>query len=197
MLDVLDRMYDDGLGSVSSCSRAARVLLSMLGPRKVLEIGTSYGRQLGSYSAASSLICVDPMYDWVPDVREEEGFDPSKVDQEKVETWWANAHSAGVIDRAELVVESSYRVHSDPRYSDLFHDTELLIIDGCHHPAELVFKDFSNFRRFLTDPCYVVWDDYDMPDVRQAVDLARSSLTDRRVSCREFHGCLIMFVSPP
>lgn len=182
-------------GSHSGCSMACRWLLERIGPCKVIEIGTSYGRQLPTFKdLASEVVCVDPMYDWVPNVTSDAKFDPGRVDQKKIDSW--NSYASG---SAKLVIGSSYQVHEEPWASTTFGDTKILIIDGCHQPADDVMKDYLNFRKFLEPEHYVIWDDMDIEDVQQAVKSIREKLSNEGVSFEEkpFHHALIMKVNAP
>jgi hypothetical protein len=195
--NVLSELSDPG-GGASSCSEAVRCLMKILGPLRIVEIGTSYGTQLAAYSAAERLVAVDPMYDWVPDVSEDEGFDPAATDERKVASWRSNLSDAGLGERGELVLGNSYLVHADPEHAAKFAGSQVLVVDGCHHPGELVLRDYTNFRRFLTPSHYVVWDDSSYDDVKWAVARSRSLLESEglRVDQVSFRDSIVMFVTP-
>lgn len=153
----------------SNCSAVAGWLLRRLGPLKVIEIGTSYGNQLPTILPyCSSFVAVDPMYEWVPNVQPVEGWEPHRVNQDKIDKWWKNAEPWK--DKVNLVIDSSYRAHADPKNQQLFTGAQILIVDGCHHPVDSVMMDYENFKRFMTSPHYVIWDDMDLQDVRKAAD---------------------------
>lgn len=198
MRDVLDELNPTDEAQVSSCSRAARELLKLLGPLTIIEIGTSYGRQLPEYSGSVRLTCIDPMYDWVPDVTEEQGFDPGLTDEAKYQEWRRNLDASGCRP-VTLIFGNSYQVHADERWHKELDGTQLLIIDGCHHPAELVLKDYTNYRKFLTLPHYVVWDDIGEGDVKQACHLAENEIRGLGLDMRhrDFNNCRIFYVFKP
>lgn len=153
----------------SNCAQLCDWLLDVLGPRKVIEIGTSYGPQLKFFAPKSTItVCVDPMYNWVPDVKDDADADPNLIDQNKVFTWKENTKDFA--DKVELVIANSYFVHQKPEYEERFKDTDILIVDGCHHPSDLVLKDYTNFRRFLKDEHFVIFDDVHEGDVAKARD---------------------------
>lgn len=153
----------------SSCSAVAGWLLRRLGPLKVVEIGTSYGKQLKTFLPyISSAVCVDPMYEWVPNVQDVEGFEPERVCQAKVDEWRRNAEPWK--DRVELVIANSFRVHRDPEVRSKLAGAQVLIIDGCHHPVDSVKADYENFSQFMTSPHYIIWDDINLDDVRKAAE---------------------------
>jgi hypothetical protein len=182
----------------SSCSRICQKLLELTGPLKVIEIGTSYGFQLRDFVPLSSeTVCVDPMYDWVPDVLEKDGFQPERVDQKKLETWKKNVDSFG--GNAVLIVGNSYSVHSDPAYMHMFYGSSVLIVDGNHSNPELVAKDYLNYRKFMTKEHYVIWDDLNMGDVRQAWQNVSRALKEEGclVEEKEIHETALVWVSMP
>jgi predicted O-methyltransferase YrrM len=182
--------------SWSSCSSAVSELLRICGPLRIIEIGTSYGYQLGRYSGADRLVCIDTMYDWVPDVRDDEGFDPSRVDQRKLDTWRQNLDEAGLSDRTELVIANSYEAFDDQGVTKMLEGSDVLVIDGCHAPMELVLKDYQNYKKFMNNPHYVVWDDVNKGPVREAADSAERELREQGadVELRDYELCRVFFV---
>lgn len=161
----------------SNCSVVTGWLLRRLGHLKVIEIGTSYGNQLPKFLPyCSQLIAVDPMYNWVPNVQPVEGFEPERVDQAKIDSWRKNAEPWK--EKAELIIGSSYLVHKDPEARVKLAGANILIIDGCHHPADSVAMDYENFRQFMAGPHYVIWDDMNLSDVRAAADRFGGDFTE-------------------
>lgn len=151
----------------SNCAQLCDWLLETIGPRKVIEIGTSYGSQLRFFAPKSErTVCVDPMYNWVPDVKDDADADPALIDQEKVNTWKKN--TSEFADKVNLVIANSYFVCNKPEYDQLFYGADILIVDGCHHPSDLVLKDYTNFRKFLKDEHFVIFDDVNENDVAVA-----------------------------
>lgn len=197
-INISNLVPDTSESTPSDCSGAARWLLKTFGPLKVLEIGTSYGRQLPTFvGLASKTVCVDPMYDWVPDVSEADGFVEGKVDEAKLLSWKSFRDQSPGAD-VELVIGNSYLVHDDSRYTELFSNTDILIIDGCHHPREAVLKDFLNFRKHLSREYFIIWDDHAiMKDVSDAaVDVRMILAGEEGIEVREvmYNGCLIQHV---
>lgn len=183
-------------GVHSRCSALTRWILNETGPLKVVEIGTSYGRQLQTFAGqCSKLICIDAMYDWVPDVMEHEGHEKERVDEKKLAEWKKNAASFN----AELIIGNSFHVANDEAYAEKLRDTNLLIVDGCHHPGELVAKDYENFLKYMSDPHYVVWDDLYMGDVLKGIVIAKELLRSRGYEYHELtvDGALAMYVKGP
>jgi cephalosporin hydroxylase len=199
MKDIVDLLKTENVETEgpSGCSTIARWLLKNLGPMKVIEIGGSYGAQLGMYAPfASMTVCIDTMYDWVPDVPERDGFDRSRIDQKKLESWNKHADACGTDVR--LVINSSYMAHNDPENEKLFSETQVLIIDGNHHGAEVV-KDYTNYRKFMTNDHYVIWDDVNIDDVNGAATSAKNMLESEgyAVHERDFKNARLFFVSCP
>lgn len=199
MRDVLDELVQSGEAKVSGCSHVCGELLRILGPLSVIEIGTSYGRQLSSYSGCLSLTCIDPMYGWVPDVSAEEGYDSRRTDQNKLDEWNRNMSAASLEGRCTLITDNSFQAYLDDRNFHLLENRQVLVIDGCHHPDSLVEKDYDNYGDFLTDPHYVIWDDIGMDDVGRASRNVSDRLKARGFLVREteVHGCRIFFVCRP
>ena len=161
--------------SISWCSAVATLILKEVGPKKIIEIGTGYGEHFNLLLPhVSSYVGVDAMYELVPDVYDVDGHDATKVNKKKLESFWKNAETFK--DKVRLVVGNSFYVAHDPRYKKIFSDAELIIIDGCHHPAELVSMDYENFKKYLTTPHFIVWDDFLLsdlaPDIRRAILLS-------------------------
>jgi len=168
VLPLFDLKDVDESNCFSDCSIACAWLLDKVGPRKVIEIGTSYGKQLMTFVPKSSITyCIDPMYNWVPDISDAMVFDPKLVDQEKVGTWRKHAEPAK--DKVELIFANSFHVVSEGVYNEKLKGAEILIIDGCHHPADLVYKDYENFMPLLASTHYVLWDDANLGDVGVAI----------------------------
>lgn len=167
VLSGLDASKVERWRSVSDCSEACRWLLGKIGPRKVIEVGTAYGHQLGAFVPLSSkTVCVDPMYEWVPDVQDYVEFDEKLVHAPKLAEWRRNAAPHG--DRVELIVGSSFAVAGDARHAAALADADVLIVDGCHHPWEMPLRDYRNFKRHMRGEHFVIWDDLQMEDVARA-----------------------------
>jgi len=177
-------------------SRLAAALLTKLGKLKVIEIGTAYGNHLKTYGhLASRIVCIDPMYDWVPDITENDGFDSQKVDQRKIAVWHQNALECG--NHIELITGNSYISHESNVLNESF---EILLIDGCHHPASEVVKDYKLYLKHLTNPHYVVWDDLRESDIKEAVRLQKIFLEEQglKVEEKSFNSgaeALLQFIS--
>lgn len=181
-------------GKKSDCSMACRWLLERLGPLRVIEIGTSYGYQLPSFVPISEeTVCIDPMYDWVPDVRVADGFDPERTDQKKLSTWEENV--SPFREKVRLVLGNSHMVHEQLSVGPM----DVLIVDGCHSPSDQVADDYLNYRKFMRPEHIVIWDDMDIPDVRDAVKIVKDRLDSESIGyeCLDFYYALIMRVRTP
>lgn len=130
-------------------------------PLRVIEIGTSYGNQLPLLEGCVNLlemVSIDPMYDWVPDLKPGDSFDPKKVDQRKLDTWHENKGKLPV----QLIISKS---HDAALENKLPHSQfDVLLIDGCHHPAQAVADDYWDFISYLMPEHVVIFDDIDHGD---------------------------------
>ena len=127
----------------------------------VIEIGTGYGEQLLYFvPLCSHVVCIDPMYDWVPDIVEDQGFDENRVCEKKLASW--NTACKDFIDKITLIVGNSFlnEVINDERHTKY----DLIIIDGCHHPVDAVCKDYWNYQKYMNYPHYVLFDDINQAD---------------------------------
>ena len=130
-------------------------------PASMVEIGTADGRDLGDLCTPmlGSLRSIDPMYDWVPDVPPDEPFDPARVSDAKVALWHKNARELLHPDTYRwLIIGKSSDVARDG-HPELEGEFDILVIDGCHHPASAVEADYWDFRRWLAPHHAVLFDD--------------------------------------
>jgi hypothetical protein len=134
---------------------------------KAIEIGTGYGYQLTAYGALGRVLCVDPMYDWVPDVGHDERYDASKTDERKLADWLQNASTH---KNAILFVGTSQEVRLDPTFREMAAGADVIIIDGCHHPWRAVAEDYWWHEELMADEHYVVFDDVHDADPKLAFD---------------------------
>lgn len=132
----------------------------------VIEIGTAFGDDLGDlfHPNLSKLVSIDPMYDWVPDVKPEESFNPELVDVGKVDKWRVNAkrHLADI--ELHLLIGKSRDVASNDDNFELLYGCDILIIDGCHHPFQAVEDDYWLFKKFMAPLHVVLFDDINHGD---------------------------------
>lgn len=191
MKNVLDQIANvpGQYGIWSACTTGE--ILKLTGPLNVTEIGAGYGTGLKHFAhLAKRSISIDAMYDWVPDVQESDGHAQDKVSKDKIDRWSSEAKKCG--SHVSLIIGNSYLVHDRNELAD----TELLIIDGCHHPVSSVLKDFTLYRKHLTEEFYVVWDDVNESDVAAAIKEQRKILeTDGyQISERQFGSAIAQFV---
>lgn len=148
-------------------------------PMSVLEIGTAYGNQLPFYCEHyKRVVCVDPMYSWVPDLKPGSEFEPARIDPRKVHNWTKNAG-----DACELVIGSSFEVHDDPDWLHVFMPGfDVIIVDGCHHPKEAISGDYLNFLPYMEFPHYVIFDDVQWRDVRLGAEDALSGMEHEKIT---------------
>lgn len=156
-------------------------------PLKVIEIGASYGGQyqlLKGCKNLKSLVSIDPMYDWVPDVRPEEPFDAKRVDQAKLDSWERHVTAADI--NAHLLISKSHDAAADVSedgplaYTGMifFEDADILIVDGCHHPVQPVKDDYYDFEPFMADEHIVIFDDIDHGDPQVAASEVEKELRE-------------------
>lgn len=144
---------------------AAAILSGSDRPLRVIEIGTGWGTDLHELRSPNlaRLVSVDPMYGWVPDVQPEEPFDHAKVDREKVASWDSNS-AALFGTECHLLIAKSWDAAAEPRFFPTLSGTDILIVDGCHHPASAVEADYWSYRPHLADSHTVLFDDLNHGD---------------------------------
>lgn len=167
-------------------------------PLKVIEIGTAYGNHLPQLRGCKNLtemVSIDPMYDWVPDLKPDETFDPSLVNDVKVQSWEENAVGLPI----RLVTMKSHDAAVGIEIISGLYD--VLLIDGCHHPIAAVEADYWDFLPHLTAEHTVIFDDINHGDPGIASERVESDLTERgfSVSREDVEGgrIRILRVSPP
>ena len=143
-------------------------------PLRVIEIGTAYGDHLNQLRGCKNLlelVSIDPMYDWVPDLSLDEEFDEGRVDVAKVDAWIRNAKGLP----ATLIVTKS---HDAAVGNKLPHSNfDVLLIDGCHHPAEAVEADYWDFVPYLADDHVVIFDEVNHSDPVIAAEAVEGKLS--------------------
>lgn len=160
-----------GAEKIPHWSMPARIVRYLAGgleqPPMVIEIGTGYGDQLQYFAPlCQRVFSIDVMYDWVPDIKPSESFDPTRVDAVKMSTW--HSASAAFSSKVVLITGSSYEVCSDPAQIGQFSGSNIIIVDGCHHPSEAVQLDYWNFFDYLAVEHYAVFDDMQENDCSSA-----------------------------
>lgn len=141
-------------------------------PLSVIEIGTAWGEHLHHLEGCNNLkemVSIDPMYNWVPDVPPDEVFDPLKVDQSKVDKWTV---AKGDLPISLIISKSSDAAGTLPHSS-----FDVLVIDGCHHPASAVESDYWDFASHLVTNHIVLFDDINHGDPCAAADAIEKKLT--------------------
>lgn len=178
-------------------SNVTRVLRKILDeadhPLRVIEIGTAYGDHLHHLQGCGNLkelVSIDPMYDWVPDLRPEDKFDRGMVSTAKVDSWWKNSEGL----QAWLLICKSCDGPSSGRLVGTF---DVLVIDGCHHPAAAVEADYWDYVHLLSPDHTVIFDDINHGDPGIAANAIEAKL--QNVSREEFEGgkIRVLRVSPP
>lgn len=159
--------FDPDVGTMPSAVAKALAAANPGRRLKAIEIGTAYGAQLIEYAGFDRLLCVDPMYDWVPDVRPDERYDTSKTDERKLAQWLENASK---VKNAILFVGLSQETCHDEGFCELAKGADVLVIDGCHHPWRAVADDYWSYAGLLADEHYVVFDDVHDEDPRLAFE---------------------------
>ena len=165
----------------------------------VIELGTAYGEHLSMLEYCDFIrrwTSVDVMYDWVPDVRPDEPFDPSRVDLKKVLRWLECSRSMRF--EHHLLVGKTHDMACDTN-APLLLGSEILIVDGCHNPPEAVTADYWDYQAFLTAEHFAVFDDIGIHGPRMAIDEVEGQLRDRRytVDRRDFESVGVLHVVSP
>jgi len=172
-------------------------IATMLGrPVHVIEIGASYGRNLMCLAECpiDRLTSVDCMYDWVPDVKQDEPFDLLLVDAAKVDEWHANSRALIPNVDAVLIIGRSWDIAVDPANAGRLQGADILIVDGCHHPDSAVEADYWSFEPFLADEHYAVFDDLTHGDPEIAFEHIREKLGDRLIRSRRIDAVGVLHV---
>jgi hypothetical protein len=142
-------------------------------PLSVIEIGTAYGDHLYQLRGCENLkemVSIDPMYDWVPDLGPNDQFVLDKVDKTKVDRWNDNRGSLPV----SLVISKSCDAAGSLSHSNF----DVLVIDGCHHPAAAVESDYWGFATHLMQDHIVIFDDINHSDPCTAANAIEKRLTE-------------------
>ena len=176
-------VLNDGSFPLGDCRSAPGAIMKrmceFIKPR-VLEIGTAYGKQLQYFSSQCELVySIDCMYDWVPNIRTEDKFNPELVNEDKFASWKENS-----TDNCCLIIGSSYEVYSDPVDSFTLSNVggfDVLIIDGDHSSIEGISSDYFNYKKFLKQQHIVLFDDIQIKKVKQGVDVVIKKLVDSSI----------------
>ena len=138
----------------------------------VLEIGAAEGDGVRRYAGfCDMVIAVDAMMGGRPDIYEkvESG---KEIDTGKRDTFLAHTKS---IPGVQLVtgcslwpsVKAKVEEHLSGRKLDI------LVIDGCHHPFEAVWDDFTTYQGFVRSGGFIVFDDLYEECILKAYNKAR------------------------
>lgn len=138
----------------------------------VLEIGCADGQGVARYGGfCSKVVCVDPMVFGRPDIvshnSEDDigGFDQNKLDRFKDNV----SHLSTSI---ELVIGCSQ--WNDVKKSVEEHAPyDIIVIDGCHHPFDAVWSDFTSYYPFLAKGGFMIFDDLYEDCIMEAFELAK------------------------
>lgn len=139
----------------------------------VCEIGSAEGNGVARYAGfCDTVIAIDAMVSGRPDIVSYEKEDMN-VDQAKVDRFKKNMSFVDL--NVELVIGSSQWKETVDRVKDILDDRtiDILLVDGTHHPAEAVYKDFELYKDLVTSKGYAVFDDTYEPAVLEAFDKAK------------------------
>lgn len=180
----------------SACLSVARCIADFLKIKsRVIEIGTAYGTHLCCLDSefVECVTCIDPMYNWVPDLNEDCKFDETLIDQEKVSSWQSYADKF-INCRPTLLIAKSADAAVDIRCEHLLANSNILVIDGCHHPVSAVELDFNLFEKFMCDDYFVIWDDLSHGDPGAAFNNTVEKLGEKLIEKFQFQDVGIMHV---
>lgn len=144
-------------------------------PLSVIEIGTAYGEHLHQLRGCTNLkemVSIDPMCNWVPDLGPDDKFNPDMIDHAKVDGWKRL--------RGELPISLLIAKSDDAALGNMLphSDFDILLIDGCHHPAKAVEDDYWNFVTYLKQDHIVLFDDINHSDPQIAAESVEKKLVD-------------------
>lgn len=162
----------------SACAHLAAHIGRYTKTLRLLELGTGYGLQLKHVVPHYEYTtCIDAMYDWVPDIKPDEGFDKAKINDAKLKSW--NDATSHFSDRVGLILGNTYNVFRDtPDVVAANGPYDVIIVDGCHHPVDAVEADFWNYLQFMNKNFFVVFDDINEHDPRVASNNVFSKLKE-------------------
>ncbi len=137
----------------------------------VLEIGCADGQGTMRYAGfCEHVICIDPMMSGRPDVlsytKEELLVDQSVLAEFRRRT---------AEFRVDLIMASSLWEETLSDVKRLLKDRniDVLVIDGCHHPFEAVWKDFETYSPLVSSGGFIIFDDLYEACIEMAYDKAR------------------------
>lgn len=146
----------------------------------VVEIGCADGQGTMRYAGFTrKTICVDPMVNGRPDIFSKEKSNV-KEDSEKVELFRRRTQDFNV----SLVKGCSMWKETIEEVSKLLdgEKCDILVIDGCHHPFEAVWGDFSLYYPIVKKGGFIVFDDLYEDCILQAYEKAKSDMMMEEVS---------------
>jgi len=141
----------------------------------VCEIGCADGQGTARYGGfCEKVVCIDPMKQGRFDIPSYE-IEDIKHDEMKLEAFKSNLSHIG--NRVELIVMCSAWPETFEKVKEILglNEIDILLIDGCHHPFEAVYKDFELYYPLVRGRGFIVFDDIYEPCIRRAYDKAQSA----------------------
>lgn len=138
----------------------------------VCEIGCAEGQGVAHYAGfCKQVISIDAMETGRPDITSFEKED-IKIDSDKVDEFTTNTGREGF--NVNLVIGSSSWKETVDKVEKLLdgRQIDILLIDGAHHPASVIIKDFELYSPLVERNGYIIFDDTYESDVMEAVNLA-------------------------
>lgn len=132
----------------------------------VIEIGTADGQGTSRYAGfCGKVIGVDMMASGRPDIVSYYK-EPSEVDESKLESFKNRTRELPV----DLVIGSSAWEETVQQVKEKLggKKADVLVVDGCHHPFEAVWKDFTLYQPLVSENGYIIFDDLYEECIEQA-----------------------------
>ncbi len=123
----------------------------------VIEIGCADGQGTMRYAGlCKKVIAIDAMVQGRPDIISDQK-EHMNLDEAKLNDFQRRVSDFPV----ELVIGSSTWDETVSKVQELLGNekADLLIVDGCHHPFEAVWKDFELYSPMVKTGGYVIFDD--------------------------------------
>jgi len=139
----------------------------------VCEIGCADGQGVARYAGfCQKVYCIDPMVSNRPDIV---SFEFKELDEcsQKVDSFYDNV--SHVVSNVQLIKGCSAWSETLDEFKKCLGDDliDILVIDGCHHPFEAVWKDFELYEPFVKNGGFVIFDDLYEECVLQAYEKAK------------------------
>jgi len=167
-------------GAVMQCVIKVQSELNIL--PIVIEIGSAEAQGVLRYAGyCKKVIAIDTMVKGRPDVKSLEKED-MEIDQDKLLSFKKNVDHEG-FDVRLVIGSSQWKESVDSVKNELGIDmSDILLIDGVHHPRSLVQMDFDLYSPFVKKGGYIIFDDSQEDDILAVCNEILKSKSYERVA---------------